>query len=101
MHSLQIYLSIYFKLNQVIQVIYIMTVLIFHYRELVKTLQKRGTQIFLVSGGFRSLIEPAAERLGIPFQNIYANHLKFFYNGNRLTSKLMDNFPSQSILEVI
>lgn len=49
--------------------------------ELVDMLHEKGTNVYLVSGGFRSIIEPAAELLGIPFQNIYANRLKFFYNG--------------------
>lgn len=49
--------------------------------ELVKTLQERGVEVYLVSGGFRSLIEPVAVRLGIPTRNVYANRLKFFFNG--------------------
>lgn len=49
--------------------------------ELVKTLHERGVIVYLVSGGFRSLIEPVAVKLGIPISNIYANRLKFFFNG--------------------
>ncbi|XP_035439713.1 phosphoserine phosphatase isoform X3 [Spodoptera frugiperda] len=49
--------------------------------ELVKELHERGVQVYLVSGGFRSLIEPVAELLGIPLTNIFANRLKFYFNG--------------------
>ncbi|XP_060594222.1 phosphoserine phosphatase-like [Ruditapes philippinarum] len=50
--------------------------------ELVKLLHERGTKVYLVSGGFRSIIEPAAKLLHIPYTNIFANRLKFFYNGD-------------------
>lgn len=49
--------------------------------ELVKALQERGVTVYLVSGGFRSLIEPVAEKLGIPSSHIFANRLKFYFNG--------------------
>lgn len=49
--------------------------------ELVKELHERGVIVYLVSGGFRSLIEPVAERLNIPTINIFANRLKFYFNG--------------------
>ncbi|KAH3892247.1 hypothetical protein DPMN_016362 [Dreissena polymorpha] len=50
-------------------------------KDLVALLQSHGTKIYLVSGGFRTLIEPAAQLLNIPRENIFANRLKFFYNG--------------------
>lgn len=37
--------------------------------------------MYLVSGGFRSLIEPVAELIGVPKSNVFANRLKFFFNG--------------------
>ncbi|XP_039753262.1 phosphoserine phosphatase isoform X1 [Pararge aegeria] len=49
--------------------------------ELVKMLHERGVIVYLVSGGFRSLIEPVAEKLHIPPSNVYANRLKFYFNG--------------------
>ncbi|XP_049873802.1 phosphoserine phosphatase isoform X2 [Pectinophora gossypiella] len=49
--------------------------------ELVRDLHNRGVQVYLVSGGFRSLIEPVAEKLNIPISNIFANRLKFYFNG--------------------
>ena len=45
------------------------------------TLQARGKQVFLVSGGFRCLITPVAAKLNIPPENIYANRLKFYFTG--------------------
>ena len=50
-------------------------------RELVKVLQSRKAGVFLVSGGFRRLIEPAAQRLNIPKENIFANRLLFDNDG--------------------
>ena len=41
--------------------------------ELVKLLQSRGKDVFLVSGGFRVIIEPIAEILQIPVSNVFAN----------------------------
>ncbi|XP_013194863.1 phosphoserine phosphatase [Amyelois transitella] len=49
--------------------------------QLVKELHDRGVVVYLVSGGFRSLIEPVAELLNIPKTNIFANRLKFYFNG--------------------
>ncbi len=45
--------------------------------QLVKRLQARGTAVYLVSGGFRQIIEPIAESLGIPVSNVFANRLLF------------------------
>ncbi|XP_026739205.1 phosphoserine phosphatase isoform X2 [Trichoplusia ni] len=49
--------------------------------QLIKELHDRGVVVYLVSGGFRSLIEPVAAMLGIPPTNIFANRLKFYFNG--------------------
>ena len=50
-------------------------------REVVSLLQERGVDVYLVSGGFLSLIAPVALRLGIPLENVYANRIQFFYDG--------------------
>lgn len=50
-------------------------------RELVSRLQERGVQVFLISGGFRSIVEHVAARLSIPAANVFANRLKFYFNG--------------------
>lgn len=48
-----------------------------HLVELVRTLQQLDKSVYLISGGFRIMIEPVAERLGIPPTHIYANTLTF------------------------
>jgi len=50
-------------------------------KEFIHELQKRGVDVYLISGGFRSLIEPLAQDLNIPPTNIYANKLKFYHDG--------------------
>jgi phosphoserine phosphatase len=50
-------------------------------KELVKLLHAREVDVYLVSGGFDTLIEPVAKELGIPRKHIFANKLKFFYEG--------------------
>jgi phosphoserine phosphatase len=50
-------------------------------RETVRQLQRRGTEVFLVSGGFHELIDPVAKMLNIPVSNVYANRLLYFYDG--------------------
>eukprot|EP00752_Nemacystus_decipiens_P007101 g6363.t1 len=45
--------------------------------ELVSTLHERGVVVYLVSGGFRQMIEPVADQLSIPRRNIFANRLVF------------------------
>ena len=45
-------------------------------------LHDRGTAVYLVSGGFKSIIEGAAEQLNIPNENIFANRLLFDDEGN-------------------
>lgn len=43
-----------------------------------KRLQERGTAVYLVSGGFRRVIQGAAEQLNIPDENVFANRLQIF-----------------------
>lgn len=50
-------------------------------KKLVNCLRRRGVPIYLVSGGFRGIIGPIALDLNIPLENIFANKLKFFFNG--------------------
>ncbi len=37
--------------------------------------------MYLISGGFDCLIEPVATELGIPIENMFANKLQFYFNG--------------------
>jgi len=45
-------------------------------------LKAHNKQIYLISGGFHSLIDPIAQELDIPINNLFANKLFFDYNGN-------------------
>lgn len=49
---------------------------------LILQLQSRGVHVYLVSGGFRQMIDPIARRLRIPSQRVYANNLIFDKNGD-------------------
>uniref|UniRef100_A0A0V0GCN1 Phosphoserine phosphatase n=1 Tax=Triatoma dimidiata TaxID=72491 RepID=A0A0V0GCN1_TRIDM len=52
-----------------------------HVKELISCLHSRGIPVYLISGGFRSIISPVALRLNVPLENVYANKMKFFFNG--------------------
>lgn len=52
-----------------------------HIEELIYKLHQLGKDVYLVSGGFDVIIQPVAERLNIPVENIYANSIKFYYDG--------------------
>ncbi|GIL65429.1 hypothetical protein Vafri_19184 [Volvox africanus] len=49
--------------------------------ELVALLRSRGQEVFLVSGGFRQIIHPLAEALGIPLSHVFANSILFDADG--------------------
>ncbi|KAG7398833.1 hypothetical protein PHYBOEH_010347 [Phytophthora boehmeriae] len=51
-------------------------------KKLVATLHDNDIAVFLVSGGFRLMIEPVAMELDIPHTNIYANTIFFDEQGN-------------------
>lgn len=51
-------------------------------KDLVDLLHSKGVLVYLVSGGFRQMIEPIAEVLDIPFHRIYANNLLFNVDGS-------------------
>lgn len=50
--------------------------------QLMESLQKKNVDVWLVSGGFRIMIEPVAKTLNIPITNIVANHILFDGNGD-------------------
>ena len=50
-------------------------------RELVVKLLTSGKQVFLVSGGFRQMIAPVANEIGVPVNKIYANNIMFDEEG--------------------
>eukprot|EP00898_Chlorokybus_atmophyticus_P007763 jgi/Chlat1/7989/Chrsp7S07749 len=49
--------------------------------DLVHLLHARGAHVWLVSGGFREMVEPAADMLGIPTSRVRANRLLFDEQG--------------------
>lgn len=53
-----------------------------HIEELVARLHKLKVDVYLISGGFDVIIEPAAEHLKIPLENIFANTIKFHFDGS-------------------
>ena len=50
-------------------------------QELIDLLHARGTHVYLVSGGFRQMINSVAEATNIPYNRIYANNILFGENG--------------------
>jgi len=50
-------------------------------RDLVNKLKSEGKQVYLISGGFDCLIEPVANSIGVPLNQMYANQLLFTFNG--------------------
>ncbi|KAL2935577.1 Phosphoserine phosphatase chloroplastic [Bienertia sinuspersici] len=52
--------------------------------ELVKKLKAKHVDVYLVSGGFRQMINPVASILDIPRENIFANQLLFGESGEFL-----------------
>ena len=52
-------------------------------------LHRRGTAVYLISGGFRSIIEPVAKEVDIPSKNIFANRLSFYFNGKITPTSLV------------
>ena len=51
-------------------------------RELIERLKSRNVSIYLISGGFRLIINPIADLLHINRENVFANTLLFDENGN-------------------
>uniref|UniRef100_A0A0B7A049 Phosphoserine phosphatase n=1 Tax=Arion vulgaris TaxID=1028688 RepID=A0A0B7A049_9EUPU len=51
-------------------------------RELIDVLKTKNKKVYLVSGGFRSIISPVAAELDLPQENIYANRLLFNEDGS-------------------
>lgn len=49
--------------------------------DLISELHDRGVAVYLVSGGFHAIIDPVAQRLDIPLKNVFANSIKFYFNG--------------------
>ncbi|KAJ6795423.1 phosphoserine phosphatase, chloroplastic-like [Iris pallida] len=52
--------------------------------ELINKLKAINIDVYLISGGFRQMINPVALQLGIPLENIFANQLLFGSSGEFL-----------------
>lgn len=50
-------------------------------KSLVDLLHSRKVPVYLISGGFRTIIAPIADQLKIPQDHIFANRLKFYFMG--------------------
>lgn len=50
--------------------------------ELIESLTEKGVDVYLVSGGFRIMIEPIAKKLCVARDRIYANTIYFDEDGN-------------------
>ena len=50
--------------------------------ELISDMQRHGKRVYLVSGGFRQMIEPVAEAVGVRNEDSFANKLLFGENGS-------------------
>jgi phosphoserine phosphatase len=50
--------------------------------DLVARLHQLGRDVYLISGGFDVIIEPAANILNIPMENVFANSIKFYFDGS-------------------
>lgn len=64
--------------------------------ELLQTLKANGKLVFLVSGGFRNIIHPIAELLGIPTSHVFANQLLFSPSDGSYAGFDPEEFTSRS-----
>ena len=64
--------------------------------ELLQTLKQQGKQVFLVSGGFRQIIHPLAEKLGIPLTHVFANTILFHKTDGSYAGFDPNEFTSRS-----
>lgn len=73
--------------------------------DLIQCLHKSKIHVYLISGGFRSIILPKAKELGIPAENIFANRLMFYFDGSYagldLTEPTSDNFGKAKVIETL
>ena len=63
--------------------------------DLMTLLRARGTDVYLVSGGFIQLITPIAHAVGVPLDNVYANSLAFNSDGSFMDQGIDQLLASQ------
>lgn len=64
--------------------------------DLVAALHARGTRVYLVSGGFRAIIDPIADALHIPRDRVHANTILFAGDGGAYAGFDRNEFTSRS-----
>ncbi|CAF2106150.1 unnamed protein product [Rotaria magnacalcarata] len=50
--------------------------------ELINLLHERHVPVYLITGGFHSIVDPVAKQLNIPLKNVFANRLLFHADGS-------------------
>ena len=50
--------------------------------ELIDLLHERKIPVYLITGGFHSIVDPVAKQLNIPLKNVFANQLLFNHDGS-------------------
>ena len=50
--------------------------------ELIDLLHERKVPVYLITGGFHSIVDPVAKQLNIPLKNVFANQLLFNTDGS-------------------
>ena len=50
--------------------------------ELINLLHERNIAVYLITGGFHSIVDPVAEQLNIPLNNVFANRILFNSDGS-------------------
>lgn len=63
---------------------------------LVKKLQDKGVGVFLISGGFRQIIYPVADVLGVPHSHVFANNFLFQPDSGEFAGFDEEEFTSRS-----
>uniref|UniRef100_A0A8D8UAS3 Phosphoserine phosphatase n=1 Tax=Cacopsylla melanoneura TaxID=428564 RepID=A0A8D8UAS3_9HEMI len=71
--------------------------------DLIQCLHKNKVHVYLISGGFRSLILPKAKVLNIAPENVFANRLMFYFDGSYadldINEPTSDNFGKAKVIE--
>eukprot|EP00164_Ancoracysta_twista_P008950 GFYU01013098.1.p1 GENE.GFYU01013098.1~~GFYU01013098.1.p1 ORF type:complete len:320 (-),score=92.68 GFYU01013098.1:236-1195(-) len=60
----------------------------------IRELEAQGTDVYLLSGGFRQMIAPLLQELGLPKDRLYANSILFNADGSPHASMFDDQEPT-------
>jgi len=64
--------------------------------ELINLLHERKIAVYLITGGFHSIVDPVAKELNIPLKNVFANRLQFNDNDGTYAGFDEDEMTSDS-----